>query len=140
MGLKALVTTKVEKPLQLRGIDGYGSGAYRASRGARLHNGLDFKLGAGDTMLSPVEGIVTKLGYPYAKHLEYRYVEVSNAGLRHRFFYISPLLELNDKVSIGDELGISQDLSLVYPKMVNHIHYEIMDESGGYLDPGDFVG
>ena len=139
MSIKALVTTVTEKTLQLRGIDGYGSGAYRASRGSRLHSGLDFKLEAGSTLLSPVEGFVTKLGYPYAKHLEYRYVEVSNAGLRHRFFYISPLLELNDKVSIGDGLGVSQDLSLIYPKMVNHLHYEIKDEDGEYLDPGEFV-
>ena len=123
--------------LSLRGEDAYGSGAFGAPRGDRKHKGLDYALPFRSLACSPVSGRVTKLGYPYKDHLEYRYVEVTDANnCRHRVFYIDPLVTLGRVVGEGEAIGMSQDLTLIYPTgMTPHIHYEVIDPGGNYLNP-----
>jgi len=122
--------------------DNYGQGHYGASRGSRTHKGQDFKAFAGSTCLSDVCGKVTKFGYPYRKHLEYRYVQVTtDEGYDVRYFYIQPLSNLNlgDNIKTDDEIGIVQDLELIYPNgMDNHIHFEVK-KGGLHIDPLEFL-
>lgn len=126
-----------------REVDAYGSGDYGASRdsGKRTHNGIDLKVAAGSYVMSHVTGRVTYLGYPYAKHLEYRYVEVTDdSKFRHRFFYIQPIVELGDEVTDDTIIGVMQDLELIYKDgMTNHLHYEIIDAEGKYIDPSPYL-
>ena len=68
--------------------DRWGQGHYGASRGSRTHNGIDYVLHCGTTVLSPVEGTVTKIGYPYSDDLSYKYIQItSEDGFQHRIFY-----------------------------------------------------
>ena len=54
------------------------------------------------SVFSNVSGIVTKLGYPYASYLEFRYVEITDLkNFRHRYFYVSPRVSVGDKINIG---------------------------------------
>ena len=103
--------------------------------------GVDLAVLPESILCSPVKGKVTKLGYPYADDLSFRYVEVTvTNGDRHRFFYVEPLVYLGDKVRVGDHLGIVQDIRTRYAQgMVPHIHYEIKDDQGTYLDPSHKV-
>jgi murein DD-endopeptidase MepM/ murein hydrolase activator NlpD len=115
--------------LELRGRDGYGSGAYGAPRGDRTHRGIDFKAPAGAAILSPVSGEVSKLGYPYSDDFSYRYVEVTTrSGLKHRLFYVDPMVKVGDKIAVGQPLGLAQHIAARYDEhlMNNHIHYEVM--------------
>lgn len=124
--------------LELRGSDGYGSGAYGASRGARTHKGIDFSAPFGATILSPVEGIVSRLGYPYADDLSYRYIEILTCGgLKHRIFYIDPIVKLSDKIAVGQPIGRVQNIAAKYDEhlMRNHIHYEIKNGRSEYINP-----
>jgi len=117
--------------------DPAGDGAFGAPRGDRTHNGIDYACLPGTIILSPIYGQVTKLGYPYADALMYRYVEITDTfGLRHRVFYIDPLVDLNRRVSTGDEIGAVQDIAAKYPGqgMTNHCHYEVK-RGDTYLDP-----
>jgi murein DD-endopeptidase MepM/ murein hydrolase activator NlpD len=128
--------------LELRGCDGYGSGAYGASRGDRTHNGIDFQAPCGAAILSPVDGTVTRLGYPYSDDLSYRYVEIlTRAGLKHRIFYIDPIVQLGDKIAAGDPIGRVQDVAGRYDRhlMKNHIHYELKTGNGKYLNPETLI-
>jgi murein DD-endopeptidase MepM/ murein hydrolase activator NlpD len=125
--------------------DGYGSGHYGASRGSRTHKGVDFACWAGNNILSPIAGKVTKLGYPYAKHLEFRYVEVEDpiSKERHRLFYVEPCVEIGQHLLEGEVLGTSQNLLDLYPNgMTQHFHYEVIKYKGGkkeYIDPNKFL-
>ena len=118
-----------------RRTDQQGSGHYGASRGQRKHNGVDYACYPDSIVLSNVNGIVTKLGYPYASDLSYRYVQITciETGLSHRYFYVEPAVNKGDHIKIGDAIGASQELH--YSGIVQHIHYEIKDSDGNYVDP-----
>jgi len=63
--------------LPTRGTDTHGSGKWMAPRGSRKHKGVDFACYPDTEIYSGSAGQVTKLGYPYADKLQYRYVEVT---------------------------------------------------------------
>ncbi len=124
--------------LPKRGNDCHGSGYYGAPRGSRIHVGQDYECQPGDIIISPTEGTVTKIGYPYADDLKYRYVEVTFGGLRHRIFYIKPMfkIKIGTVVNKTTKLGVAQALGPRYEGITEHIHYEvIVAATGEYRDP-----
>ena len=126
--------------LEPRGIDSYGSGAFGAKRGSRKHNGIDFKAPAGASLLSPVAGEVSKLGYPYADDLSYRYVEITTkCGRQHRLFYVEPTVLIGEKIAVGESIGLVQDIAARYNEylMTNHVHYEIKTGLGEFINPAN---
>ena len=131
----------IRATLPQRTTDAWGSGAYGAPRGTRKHKGIDFVCVRGTIINSHIIGVVTKLGYPYSDDLSYRYVEVTDAAkLRHRFFYVEPLVEKGDVIITDTPLGVAQDISSRYrdpdkPPMDNHCHYEILYRNGKPIDP-----
>jgi murein DD-endopeptidase MepM/ murein hydrolase activator NlpD len=120
-------------------IDSEGNGNFGSRRGGRPHNGTDFAAMPGMHVLSPVAGIVTKIGYPYADDLSYRYVEITTPDeLRHRFFYVAPLTHIKPGagVDMHDTIGIVQNVSARYSdKMIPHVHYEIKKPDGSFINP-----
>lgn len=146
--------------------DAAGDGNYGAKRGKRTHTGIDLVCIAGETVISPVTGKVTKIGYPYASGKggvngtgqPYRYVQVTRdlgEGKieHHRIFYIEPLVKVGDNVKIGRQLGTTMDVSERYDTddkpetmydesvesvMTPHIHYEIMLKGREFLDPAKY--
>lgn len=129
--------------LKKRGIDSQGSGAYGAPRGTRKHNGQDFSVFPGNTILAANAGTVTKIGYPYNPadkvkgHL--RYIQITDRnGFDVRYFYVNPFLKLGDRVGKGGEIGISQDLTSIYPGITPHVHFEVKKD-GAYINPNDYL-
>jgi len=144
----------------IRGNDNHGSGAYRASRGSRLHRGVDICCEVGDGVRSLCPGVVTKIGYPYSQRVDtvstnkekrdkyalkkaLRYVQVTDDyGISVRYFYISPSVMLGDEVGPGDVLGISQGLAHIYPGITEHYHFEtlmMVRRKKVFLDPEQFI-
>jgi len=133
--VRAIITSELER----RGQDSWGSGEFGASRGDRTHRGIDYKVPAGSTVLSPVEGLVTKLGHAYADDLSFRYVQITTTdGYDHRFFYVNPLVQDGDKVKKDQIIGLAQDLTNRYVGISEHIHYEVRYK-GEYLNPEEVV-
>lgn len=133
--------------LPLRGSDGFGYGHFGAPRSnGRTHNGTDFSCNPGDLILSPISGKITKKGVPHYNEA-YRYIQITDsAGLRHRVFYVQiihDLFEMNAEVFEGDPIGVAQNISKKYDtdnrKMINHIHYEIINTKGEPINPLDFL-
>lgn len=119
---------------RMRGRDAQGCGYFGASRGGRAHNGIDFASCPGTPVAALSPGKVTKLGYPYADKLEFRYVEVTDPdGLRCRYFYVRPSVSVGQDVRVGDTLGTVQ--MLPYAGIEQHYHFEVMKGRGEYLDP-----
>jgi murein DD-endopeptidase MepM/ murein hydrolase activator NlpD len=124
----------------MRGRDAQGSGEYGASRGNRTHRGIDVAYQA--SAISP--GQVTKIGYPYnpadPRKGRFRYVEITDElGYRVRYFYLDPTVKVNDWVKVGDPIGYPQDLTKIYPGVTPHIHFEIIDSRGDWIDPNLYL-
>jgi murein DD-endopeptidase MepM/ murein hydrolase activator NlpD len=121
--------------------DRAGGGDFGVSRagGRRSHNGTDFENPKGALVDAPVDGVVTKIGYPYADDLSYTYVEVTDDQERkHRLFYVSPEdgIEKGSRVTKGMSIGKTQDVSDRYPNsgMKPHVHYELKNTDGSFTD------
>ena len=119
----------------LRECDGYGCGHFGALRGDRNHNGVDVVFAPGELVTSPVFGEVTKIGYPYADDLSYRYVQITSNKYDFRLFYVDPSVKVGDIVPFGAVVGSAQDSTTRYgSRMTNHVHFEIKKD-GSYIDP-----
>ncbi len=130
----------IKATLPERQQDAWGSGAFGASRGTRIHKGIDYCCYPGTMIQSPVDGKVTKLGYPYSDDMDFRYVEVTANQLRHRIFYVEPSVSVGDEVKAGDIVGVSQDIAGRYrdpakSPMTGHVHFEILDANDKAIDP-----
>ncbi|HEY8616519.1 M23 family metallopeptidase [Phenylobacterium sp.] len=118
---------------QPRGHDAYGQGEFGASRdgGVRRHEGVDYAAEAGQTVLAPISGYVTKIGYAYAGDRDLKFVEITNPALRFaaRVFYVNPDVEVGDTVAVGRPIGEAHSLQRKYPGgMTDHVHLELMDK------------
>ena len=122
-----------------RKCDGHGCGHFGASRGSRKHNGIDLLCKPRTLVYSPIAGTVTKVGYPYGDDLSYRYVEISDRGYAFRVFYVSPMVEKGQKVSKNTIIGEAQDLDARYQGISNHVHLEIKNADGEFIDPTPVV-
>ena len=134
--MKAFVSTE----LPLRTPDKWGEGHFGASRGDRTHNGTDYECAVGSEIQSPCNGEVTKLGYVYSDDLSFRYVQITDAkGRRHRCMYTEPTVRLHAQVQVGYKIGVLQDLDVRYRDISPHVHYEIIDTDGNYINPEEFI-
>ena len=122
--------------------DAGGSGKFGASRdgGRRRHKGKDFINPVGGKVSSPVSGEITKIGFPYADDLSFRYVEITDEdNNKHRLFYVKPDADIKrgGRVTKGDLVGKSQDVAKRYRSLgvKNHIHYEILNKEGIPVSP-----
>ena len=118
-----------------RKCDGHGCGHFGASRGSRTHNGIDLNVPPKTVVYSPIAGTVTKLGHCYADDLSFRYVEISDHGYAFRVFYVSPLVKEGQKVSKRSIIGEAQDLRPRYQGITPHVHLEIKNADGEFIDP-----
>jgi len=136
-----MTITEYMKSLKIREQDVVGAGHYGAPRGNRLHKGVDLITMPGELVKSFTLGEVTKIGYPYdpsdEKRGHLRYVEVSFDGTRFRYFYVQPLVEVGDQVLVGQSIGLSQNLTEVYPGITPHFHFEVRNSDGFSMNPLD---
>lgn len=130
----------------LRTTDVHGSGAYGAPRGSRTHNGVDVACWKGSEILSPVRGVITKIGFPYdpTRHpakVHLRYVELSHGNdIFTRWFYVETRAAVGDMLAPGDVIGVAQGLRDVYAGITDHFHFEVFKRADmathrEYFDP-----
>jgi murein DD-endopeptidase MepM/ murein hydrolase activator NlpD len=126
----------------VRGHDGYGHGHFGASRdgGGRSHEGVDYIAKAGQKVVAPISGYVTKIGYAYAGD-SHRFVEITNPALKFeaRVFYVDPSVKVGETVRLGDELGTMDTLQKRYAGITDHVHMELMDRRGRRIDCGEVI-
>ena len=129
--------------IPLRGSDPMGYGHFHASRGSRLHNGLDFAAMPESQILNFECGKVTKIGQVYRDTTEFKYVQVSLVdGARMRYFYIEPSSKLwiGKMVQKDEVLGLLQDVRTKHGKsMKPHLHLEILNVDNRFVDPYHFM-
>ncbi|MHC5059206.1 MAG: hypothetical protein ACYTKD_31520 [Planctomycetota bacterium] len=138
------------KPIR---IDQAGSGRFKVPRGERLHKGVDFLCTPGQVILSPINGRVIRVAYPYSGDKKYKGVLIGDGNFQVKMFYLEPHRYLIGHVVLaGAEIGVAQDISQRYKGtggtgMEPHIHCQlalrperaIMDNNNLYLDPEVFL-
>ena len=123
----------------IRKTDAYGCGDFGASRdsGERRHEGVDFTADAGQRLVAPISGYVTKIGYAYPGDEALKFVEIANPALHYaaRVFYIDPAVRVGQAVHLGQSIGTHHTLEQKYPGgMTDHVHLEIIDTHGQRID------
>jgi len=118
-----------------RRCDAQGCGHYGAPRGGRIHRGIDLTCESKTPVGAPVGGVVTKVGWPYIGNFDIRYIQVTCEDYRYRVFYVSPTVTVGDTVEIGDVIGTAQSLKHLYPGITDHVHLEVKDPDGAFVDP-----
>lgn len=114
-----------------RGADAYGEGRFHASRdgGSRDHEGVDYVATAGQSVVAPISGYVSKIGYAYPDDQTLRFVEIDNPALKltARVFYVDPSVQVGDAVAVGHPIGEALSLQRRYRGITNHVHLEIAE-------------
>ncbi|MGZ6018824.1 MAG: M23 family metallopeptidase [Phenylobacterium sp.] len=115
-----------------READAYGEGRFHASRdgGARDHEGVDYVATTGQTVVAPISGYVSKIGYAYPDDPSLRFVEIENPALHltARAFYVDPRVAVGDSVAVGQPIGQAHSLQQRYPLgITDHVHLEIAE-------------
>ncbi|PZQ64350.1 MAG: peptidase M23 [Phenylobacterium zucineum] len=119
--------------------DAYGEGEFGATRdgGARRHEGVDYMARAGQDVVAPISGYVTKIGYAYADDGNLKFIEITNPALRiaTRVFYVNPKVDVGQPVAMGHTIGTAKSLQRKYPGgMTDHVHLEVIDRRGVRID------
>jgi len=121
-----------------RGVDSWGSGAFRAPRGDREHKGVDYRLQPGQVVVAPISGTIVRHARPYSdpKWLyEYNGVVLKGERCSIKMFYLEPFQHvIGKKVRRGEAIGMAQDVGKKYPGITLHVHLQI-DE----IDPELFM-
>ncbi len=119
---------------RLRACDPLGCGKFGASRGDRTHQGVDVVTAVGQSIMSPISGIVTRFPVPYSDDARYRGIEIKGSLYTVKIFYVTPLVNVGQSVKSGEKIGIAQDLIAKYGSQItNHVHLEVRETQTGKL-------
>jgi hypothetical protein len=121
-----------------------GSGNFRASRGTRIHKGLDFEAIPGQDVVAPCDCTIARRAYPYSDSREYCGVLLENKWCWIKIFYINPISDFTDRpYEAGATIGTAQDISERYTKVTPHIHLQIRIKEfnliGTHINPEIFL-
>lgn len=125
-----------------RGCDSQGCGEYGASRGRRVHQGLDIEGVPGQDVVAAEDGTVSKIGWPYRDRslARFRYIEVTHSPtFRTRYHYVQPGpgIQVGTDVKRGQNIGTLQRLP--YAGITQHVHFEVWLD-GQRVDPRPYLG
>jgi murein DD-endopeptidase MepM/ murein hydrolase activator NlpD len=130
-----------------RGNDPTGFGHFGAKRGTKKHKGHDIISVPGESVVSMINGAVTKIGYAYAKALQFRYVQVENETFKIWLMYLEhDNLKVGKQICEGERVGYALSIANYHnknkkkgdPLMKNHLHIQIW-KNGVLVDPKPYL-
>ena len=125
--------------------DEAGKGWFGAPRqGGKKHKGVDLLAPPGAPVLSPVDGLIKRIGDPYLPtnrlHGKFNSVWIALPnGSTIRMFYVAPTVKEGDTVKGGQRIGIMQDRAAQTRDMENHVHVQVHDPRGKVVDPAPWL-
>lgn len=100
---------------------------YYPERKTYLHQGIDYGLieGAGQIIVAPGTGIIKRVAYPYQDTKDFGGCEFRVDGIWIKMFYFELYDTLvGQRVTMGQPIGIAQDIGQRYKGVSPHIHLE----------------
>lgn len=155
--IKKLWPVKYANPTgkKIRGSDAFGAGHHGASRGSRLHDGADFESTAGQQVIAPLSGRVTKISRPYASGTDAGLLSgveiVASDGTHCWVWYMTPKPGIVDTiVEAGkSKIGTAATLQNRYPRrptplinagsITDHLHVRIHTRHGAKVNPAKVI-
>ncbi|XP_019206887.1 leukocyte cell-derived chemotaxin-2-like [Oreochromis niloticus] len=117
--------------------DNWGQGHYGASRGGRLHKGVDINCSDGSAVLAPfdvtIKGSLIVYNDPNKKAID-EGINLSGEGLCFKLFYVKPI-KTSGTVNKGEKIGTMLPMQSVYPGITSHIHVQMCNRS---VDPTEY--
>lgn len=102
-----------------------GNGTFLASRGNRLHDGLDLTCLPGQDIVSPIKGVYRRIVYPYNDR-DFCGMRIVNTWSIVDLFYVEPTIIIGESVAKKHIIGRAQDISKRYSdKMKPHVHMRV---------------
>ncbi len=135
---------KVLKETIFRLQDRHGYGHFGASRGDRVHIGVDLRAEPGEYVFSPFQGEITKYGWAYSGSA-FRYIEITGVEYKCRIFYaqLDPAHYVGKEINELQFIGVVQNIAARYPGITPHIHFELYDKNDvnreNPLDPTELL-
>ena len=129
---------KIVKNQAFRGLDGWGSGAFGASRGKRKHQGVDIIAKPNETVFAPITGKIIRPAPPYPNDLSYTGLLIENDKYAVKMFYAKLTVPTGTSVKQGEPIAKAQNIAAKYSRrpMINHVHFEVRDKkTGALIDP-----
>ena len=126
----------------VRGTDGFGSGAFGASRGSRRHDGTDYVTVPPQDVTSPMSGRVTTISAPYRDNNDLLGVQIeASNGTLSWVWYIAPARGVvGSLVRAGQTvIGTAQSLQGRYRGITDHVHVRIRRADGTAVDPATLI-
>lgn len=112
-----------------RGCDGDGCGHFGASRGSRVHQGLDIIIREGQQIMSPIDGEVVRFAFPY-EDKSFSGLAIGNKDYFIKIFYMAPTVQPGTSIKKGQVIGLAQNIQRRYgPEITPHVHIEVWDKS-----------
>jgi murein DD-endopeptidase MepM/ murein hydrolase activator NlpD len=111
-----------------RPCDPDGCGYFGASRGSRLHQGLDIIITEGQEIMSPINGEVVRFAFPYEDR-SYAGLAIQNEDYFIKIFYMAPTVQPGTSIRKGQVIGLAQNVQRKFgPEMTPHVHIEVWDK------------
>lgn len=127
---------------QARGCDPKGCGHYHASRGSRLHQGIDLVTTIGQPIYAGIHGRINRHLRVYSNDVRYTGLEIQGTDIHSAYkmkvFYLTQMLAVNTLVTPNSFIGMAQNIALKYPSITNHIHIELY-QNGTRINPTSFL-
>ena len=117
--------------------DAAGDGHFGAPRGSRLHKGVDYSCYANEPVSAPMYGKIVRIAKPY-RDGRWLGVLIRNSLYEGKLFYFDPYHDrVGSYVQSGEVIGYAQSISKKYPGqgMTDHVHWQIQDMDGVFIDP-----
>ena len=116
-------------------VDSQGDGIFGASRGVRIHTGIDWKCNPNQDIHSMLNGRVVRIFTVYPGE-NWQGVEIASPDLICRILYVVPDESLvGQEVRAGDIIGAAQDISQRYGRgMLSYVHAEIFLNYEGLIN------
>jgi hypothetical protein len=130
--------------------DRRGQGYFRANRNSTAlgdyeHKGLDILGEPGTSVLSPITGTVTAIGYSYPKDTRSRSVHITGngqyAGIVVKVLYLTEPVSVHPRENVtrgSTILGILWDIGLKIRGARPHVHLEVT-HNGVLVDPAQLI-
>uniref|UniRef100_A0A665VKK5 Myeloid protein 1-like n=1 Tax=Echeneis naucrates TaxID=173247 RepID=A0A665VKK5_ECHNA len=114
-----------------RTSDMWGSGHYGASRGDRIHKGVDIRCEDGDDVLAPfdvtLEGALSVFTDPKMAAINSG-INLRGKGLCFKLFAVRPDRNFG-LVRKGERIGTMLPMQTVFPGITSHIHVQMCDRT-----------
>lgn len=107
-----------------------GQGHWYADRIGHKHKGIDLLLprGAGQACVSPHDGIIERVAYPYGDDWHFKGLLLRGPRILSKIFYVAvPHSLVGKHVMAGQYIGKAQAISKKYKDVEDHIHWEVVE-------------